>query len=113
MNLAPNEHRLVRRYAVEVSVIALGFALGLIEGLLVNQRNVGVIIAAISLMLAATTLLIRKEIADTLGDDLDRIISNIDSRWRDDATYRVNLLEEEMNEWADGRRPLDKTERIG
>lgn len=107
-----SERRLVRRYAIEIAIVGLGFGLALFEAVVVDQRSVAVVIAAIGLMLATNMLLMRKEIADALGDDIDRIVGRIAERWRDAALHRVRVLEEELDEWADGRRSLDGTERI-
>ena len=104
--------RFWNRLPVEWLILFIGVVASLIEALFVENRNLAVLTAVLSVLVAVATLEIKKELRDQIQSDLRRIEGDIHESWRSDASLKIASLEADLREWAEGRRRLTRDKSI-
>ena len=88
-------------------IILISLILGLIEAFFIKDNNIQAVIVSIGLLLALTTLAIRREISDQISEqfELFRLVRNItNEHWRTQAIEELERFRYKLQQWADGSR---------
>jgi ribose/xylose/arabinose/galactoside ABC-type transport system permease subunit len=62
---------ILKKYGIELLIILVSLILGLIEAFFIKDTNLQAVIVAIGLLLALSTLAIRREIADQISEQFE------------------------------------------
>ncbi|HEV2859467.1 MAG TPA: hypothetical protein VGX48_00515 [Pyrinomonadaceae bacterium] len=105
----------LKKYGIELLIILLSLILGLVEAFLIRDINIQVVTVAIGLLLALTTLAIRREISDQISEQFEffRLVRKInDEYWRTQAMEELESVRYKLQQWADGNRHISLDESI-
>lgn len=101
----------LKEYIPEIIIVFLGLVVSVIELILVKDRNLGILIIVISLLVAISNFSIRREI-QMKGEPISSLLTKIPAEWREEAQSQIEQLHRKLRRWIDGTRKIQKSEII-
>jgi len=101
----------LKEYILEIIILFLGLVVSVIELVLITDKNLGILIIIISLLVAMSTFSIRREI-QMRGEPISSLLSKIPAEWREEAQSQIEELHRKLRRWIDGTREVKKSEII-
>ena len=102
------------KYVIEITIVLLGAIIATLEAVFAD-RNIGLIVGFLSLLLALAVVAIRQEIATQVGDTIEdrKLLRSIpEARWRLDAQLELEEAYVRYMSWAGGTRRVERDKSL-
>jgi hypothetical protein len=102
------------KYVIEIAIVLLGAIIATLEAVFAD-RNVGLVVGFLSLLLALAVVAIRQEIATQVGDTIEdrKLLRSIpEARWRLDAQLELEEAYVRYISWAGGTRRVERDKSL-
>ena len=99
------------KYAIELTLVLLGTAAAALEAILVDRRDIALLLAFTSALIAIAVVAIRQEIARQISEVLldKQLLRQIpDPRWRREAEAEIEQARARYAAWAGGTRRVNE-----